>query len=119
MAKAFIIAGAPNQALEVIDRIPPNDMNHWILYRKAEAQLALGLPLALDTAQEALREASRDERAQKLISSYHDQLSQCLERSGDLPAALQQAQLALENSEDEKYRQALETRLEKLRQATA
>jgi hypothetical protein len=87
--KTFIIAGAADRALEVIARVPAGEINHWILYRKAEAQLALDLPDALDTAREALAQASRDEKADKLISSYHDLLSQCLEVRSDLAGALQ------------------------------
>ncbi len=40
----------------------------------------------------------------------------CLEHRGDLPAAIKQAKIALEHSEDGKYRRALEDRLERLTQ---
>jgi tetratricopeptide (TPR) repeat protein len=119
IAKTFIIAGAADRALEVIDRIPAGEINHWILYRKAEALLTLGLPDALETAQEALAQALRDEKAQKHLSSYYDLLSQCLELRGDLAAALAQAAIAVEHCEIGKYRRALEKRLETVRQMTA
>lgn len=119
IAKAFTIAGEPSRALEVIDRVPAGEINHWLLYRKAEAQLALGLPEALKTAEEAMAQALVDKKAQRQISPYYDLLSRCFEYFGDLPAAFKNTEIALKHSEDGKYRRALEERLEKLRQAMA
>ena len=116
VAKTYNIAGAPQRALDAIDKVAADRINHWILYRKAEAQLALGSPAALDTAREALAQALQDTRAKRSIASYHDLVSQCLERSGDLPAAFDEVLLALESSEEEKYQQKLAERLEKLDQ---
>lgn len=115
VAKAYNIAGVPQRALDAIDKIAADKGNHWILYRKAEAQLALNLPAALDTARQSLAQALLDERAKRQIAAYHDQLSQCCKRFGDLSEALEQAMLAVESSESGTYRSDLERRVEELK----
>ncbi len=114
VAKVFNIAGAPSRALEVILQRAPATDNHWILYRKAEAQLALGLPEALDTARVALNRALEDPAAKRRLASYYDLMSQCFEGI-DPKAALANVKLALDAANDDKYRRILEQRLEHLR----
>jgi tetratricopeptide (TPR) repeat protein len=117
IAKAYNVAGAPQKALDVIAMVSPEGMSHWILYRKAEAQLALGLPEALGTARQALAEAEGDDRPVPGIASYYDQVSQCLEQAGNLPGATEHARIALERCEPGSYRAILEQRFEALAHA--
>jgi hypothetical protein len=94
-------------------------VSHWILYRKAEAQLVLRLPEALGTARQALAEAEGDRKPVRGIASYYDQVSQCLEQAGDFPGAAEQARIAFERCEAGTYRATLERRYETLAQASA
>jgi hypothetical protein len=54
IAKIFTIAGAPSRALDIISMVPAAEITHWLLNRRAEAELALTLSKALQTAQEGL-----------------------------------------------------------------
>jgi len=111
VAKVFTIAGQPDRALQVIAEVPAPQVNHWLLYRRAEAELALELPQSLQTAKEALVEAQLDPRAEKHLASYFDMLSRCLKRAGDVPEAVKQAQLAVEHSDEGQFHQELVERL--------
>lgn len=111
VAKIFTIAGDPTRALEVIHAVPEGQVNHWLLYRRAEAELALELPQSLQTARQALDEAQRDPRAAKNLASYFDMLSRCLKQARDIPGAIEQAKLAIGHSEAGQFHQELTERL--------
>lgn len=111
VAKVFTIAGDPARALQVIAGVPAGQVNHWLLYRRAEAELALELPQSLQTARQALAEAQRDPRAAKNLASYFDMLSRCLKHAGDIPGATEQARLAVAHSEEGQFNQELTERL--------
>lgn len=115
LAKVFIIADMPQRALDVISAVPAEQVNHWLLYRMAEGQMALKLPEAPQTAREALSDAIGDPRAKRQLAAYYDLLSRCLEQAGDVPGAIEQAQSALDCSQDELYRSELEARLQILK----
>lgn len=116
IAKVFTTAGQPGRALEIIAAVPADQVNHWLLYRRAEAELALELPESLQTAQEALALAQGDRRAEKHLAAYFDMVSRCLKLTGNLGGAITQAKLAVKHCEAGKFRQELELRLEALEQ---
>jgi len=92
VAKTFLAAGNAEKALAMINRIPEQDRDHWLLYQQAKAELALNCSdEALMTAERALDLASRDPKAQSRLSIYHDQVSQCLEALGRIAEAITSA----------------------------
>ncbi|MGR3992076.1 tetratricopeptide repeat protein [Pseudomonas sp. 1121_17] len=111
IAKVFTIAGQPDRALRLIDDLPSKDVNHWVLYRRAEAELALQLPESLQTARAALAGAQGDERAAKNLASYFDMVSRCLRHFGNIPDAIEHARLAIKHSDGAQYQQELSDRL--------
>jgi tetratricopeptide (TPR) repeat protein len=112
VAKAYTTAGMPQKALEAIAKVSEDRIDHWLLYRKAEAQLAVGEQKeALQTAIKAFNLATKDPRAKSRISSYHDLQSQCHEALGDKDAALVEARHALEKCEDDQYNEAISNRI--------
>lgn len=111
IAKVFTIAGEPARALQVIAAVPAGQVNHWLLYRRAEAELALELPQSLQTAREALAAAQHDARAARHLASYFDMLSRCLKHAGDIPGATEQARFAVAHSEEGQFNQELTGRL--------
>ncbi|MEZ5589191.1 MAG: tetratricopeptide repeat protein [Gammaproteobacteria bacterium] len=116
VAKAYIIAKLPEKALEAIGKIPADCIDHWILYRKAEAELMLGaLDDALVTAQNALDLATRDLKAKAHVSSYHKLLSEIYERLGQIQDALLEAENALNKCENDQFRSELAERVSNLK----
>jgi hypothetical protein len=110
LAKIFILADEPQRALNVISAIPTEQVNHWLLYRKTEAQKALNLPEAAQTARDALSKAKDDPKAQRHLAAYYDLSSRCLEPE-DLSGAIEHAKAAIDHSTDGKYRHELQARL--------
>lgn len=112
VAKAYITASMPQKALDAVAKVPDDRIDHWLLYRKSEAELAIGKQEeAIRSAQKAFDLAAKDSRAQSRISNYHDLLSQCHEALGDNVAALAEAKLALEKCTDDQYRKTLTDRV--------
>lgn len=95
IAKSLTVAGHPSRALEVINEVPADKLDHWLLYRRAEAELALGMSEALATAKDALAGEQADIRAQKNLAAYFDMMSRCLSAAGETKAAVDQTRLAL------------------------
>lgn len=122
IAKMFLFAKMPAEALDAIMKISPETLNkdHWLLYRKAEAELGVGkLEDGLNTAELAIALAKGDPKGLERIASYYDLLSKCHEALGDSDAAITQTELAMEATPAGKYRNALSERLGELkRQAT-
>lgn len=114
IAKLFIVAGHPRRALDVIDAVPSDGRDHWLLYRRAEAELALGMPNALATAENALKGARSDARAEKNVAAYLDLVSKCLSARGDIEGAIRSARLALENCKGGRFQRELSDRLASL-----
>ncbi|MBF0108689.1 MAG: tetratricopeptide repeat protein [Magnetococcales bacterium] len=114
-AKAFIIADMPQKALETIAKVPADRIDHWILYRKAEAELALEkCDEALATAQQAVELVGKDHRATEHISSYHKLLSEVYERRGQIDDAHQEAKKALDKCKDDQFQNTLAERVARL-----
>jgi hypothetical protein len=108
IAKTYNMANKPQLALDIIAELPDEDMNHWILYRKAEALLALNDSTALNIINEALILAIKDEKAKSHLASYHDLVRQCYEKDGNITQALIEAKNAVDNCDEGKYKHYLE-----------
>ncbi len=120
VAKAYITANLPAKALEAIKIIPADRIDHWILYRKAEAELMLDLrDEALGTAKDALDLIEKDPRATARISSYYKLLSEIYERRGQIDEALIEAENALNKCENDKFRNELTERISILKGMSA
>ncbi|POS07420.1 hypothetical protein C3Y08_15080 [Burkholderia gladioli] len=118
VAKMFLLAKMPAEAMAVIKKISPELLNkdHWLLYRKAEAELAVGKPEeALKAAELALALAKEDMKGRERIPSYYELLSKCHEAMGAAEAAVMQMEAALDACPAGKYREALSRRLESLK----
>jgi tetratricopeptide (TPR) repeat protein len=115
IAKAYNMANKPQLALDIIAKLPDENMNHWILYRKAEALLALNDSTALDVINEALTLAIKDEKAKSNLASYHDLVRQCYEKDGNITQALIEAKNAIDNCDEGKYKRYLEKILLRLK----
>ena len=116
VAKAYITANLPKKALEAINKVPHDCIDHWVLYRKAEAQLADGSDYeAFESAREAIALASQDQRAISHMSSYHKLLSEVYERRGQIPEALQEAEYAMKKSKNAQFKNDLAKRVSTLK----
>ncbi|WP_292933178.1 tetratricopeptide repeat protein [Noviherbaspirillum sp.] len=112
IAKAYAAADMPHKALERIAKVPAEAVDHWLLYQKSKAQLAIGANgEALNSAREAFNLAQKDAKVQQRLSIYHDQLSRCHESLDDHPAAIAEAETALKKCTDDEYKNALAQRL--------
>ncbi|NLJ76876.1 MAG: hypothetical protein GX325_06425 [Peptococcaceae bacterium] len=112
VAKAFLTDNSPKKALEVIARIESENIAHWLLYRKAEAQLAIDDNNgALKSANVALKLAENDPKAKDRISIYHDLLSKCYEQLKENTNALSELGIAIKKCTDSRYKQELKNAL--------
>ncbi len=117
IAKAYVAAGKPQDALDAIAKVAENDVNHWLLYQKAEALLKLGsFSDALDTISKALELAIKDTKAKYSLSSYYDLKCQCYEKLGKVTNALEELHFAIKHCSTEKYKFSLEQKLLQLSQ---
>lgn len=114
IAKAYIEAENPKSALDAIEKVLEEDINHWLLYRKAEALLMLGEVIAIDVVNNALELAIKDEKAQDSIASYYDLRRQCNESAGNIVEAITDAESAVSHCKNREYRVTLETVVERL-----
>lgn len=115
LMKAFITADLPNDALEICEKAAPGTKDHWILYRKSQALLALDKTQdALTSGGEALDGALSDARAQEHLPSYYEQLSKCAEASGNHPYAISLCKDAINACSNDKYLTHLQDRLARL-----
>ncbi|WP_197678896.1 hypothetical protein [Pseudomonas arsenicoxydans] len=115
MAKTFIEANRASDALAAIDKVPQDRVDHWVLYQKTRAELALGTPkLAIESAKLALALVEQDKKAQGRRNIYHVQQSQCWEALGEIEKAVASMAAACELTADPKYREQLESQLQKL-----
>lgn len=119
VAKTYLGAGQTDKALALLDAVPNENKDHWVLYQQAKAQSAANLANdALSTAKLALDLAETDPKATGRLGSYLDLLSKCYENVGNLTLALTAARDAVDRTSPGKYRDQLENRLIKL-EATA
>lgn len=114
IAKAYNVGGKPYKALLAINKVPLDEHNHWLIYRKSEAQLKTNNPDACESAEMALSLAINDPDATNNIPSYHDLYSQCAKQFDKIDLAISQAKLAYEKCDDEKYKNELKEKLSEL-----
>jgi tetratricopeptide (TPR) repeat protein len=120
VAKAYVTANRPEKALEAISKIPTDRIDHWVLYRKAEAELAGdAFDDALVTAQNALDLVAKDSKATAHVSSYHKLLSEVYERLGQIQDALLEAENAMNKCENIQFRIELAERVSNLKGMSA
>ncbi len=111
IAKAYITGGAPEKAISCISLIPPEKLDHWVLYRKAEAELLLGKSEdALRSAQDAFDLAQKDSKAADRISIYHEQIAKCHLALGNTSLAIDGYTEAINKCSNDKYKRELEKR---------
>lgn len=119
VAKMFLRARMPAEALAVIEKLSPDAINkdHWLLYRKAEAELGVGkLQDALKSSELAFALVKDDIKGLGRIASYHELLSKVHEALGATVAAIAQTEAAWNACPAGKYRDALSVRLSELKQ---
>ncbi|WP_027923160.1 ATP-binding protein [Pseudomonas sp. URMO17WK12:I12] len=115
VAKTYIEANRASDALAAIDKVPQDRVDHWVLYQKTRAELAMGTPkLAIESAKLALALVEQDKKAQGRRNIYHVQQSQCWEALGEIEKAVASMAAACELTADPKYREQLESQLQKL-----
>lgn len=111
IAKTYISAGMPQLALDRIDNIHPDRVDHWLLYQKSRAQLELGMfESSLHTAELALQSAERDAKASDRLAIYFDQLSKCAEKLKNFPLSRSYSQEAIARCKDAQYLHDLKSR---------
>ena len=111
IAKTYISAGLPQLALDRIDKIHPDRVDHWLLYQKSRAQLELGMfESSLHTAELALESAERDAKASDRLAIYFDQLSKCAEKLNNFPLSRSYSQEAIARCKDAQYLRDLKSR---------
>ena len=104
IAKAYNIMGYPQKTIDFLSKyLVVYKDNHWVLYRKAEAELALSKSESLETVRLAIEIACNDSYAQKMIASYYFLLAKCQEKFDSLESAIISIQEAIEKCEDDVY----------------
>lgn len=115
VAKAYLIASFPRKALQCISKVHEDKVDHWLLYRKCEAELLCKLTDdALETATKALTLAQSDPKGITIISIYHDIKSKSHEALNDIRNAVKELENAIEKCIEPKYKNPLEDRLKTL-----
>ena len=104
VAKAYNIMGKPQKTLNFLkEHLVENKNNHWILYRKAEAELALSKSISLQTICSALEYALHDSTAQKIISTYYFLLAKCQNEFKSSSQAIESIQKAIKECKDDVF----------------
>lgn len=118
VAKAFIVAGKPQQALEVINNNSAGiSMSHWSLYRKAQAEMMLNLPVAVETASLALEDLQKDKKNKDIqIANYYVLLADCYEAAGNIQRRLEFLAKAADSCNDEKYLKDIQGKIERIKE---
>ena len=115
LAKSFVNNKKPDKALEVINKVPDDRHDHWLIYQKTKALIENNCPKdALDSAKSALDLAKRDKHVKSRLAIYYDQLSKCYELNGLLDEAINELKTAIDLCSNDKYSNELKERLKKL-----
>lgn len=110
IAKAYIRNEMPRKALDLIETKSASPLDHWLLYRKAEAEMMLGKKEAITTAKLAYDLLLKDEKNIDRKSSYLELISKCYEMQNNLANAIKMMEMAIDNCNDKKYRKQLRQR---------
>lgn len=112
VAKTYIGAEQADKALALLDTVPSENKDHWVLYQQAKAELGCDRANhALSTSKLAMEMAEKDSKATGRLGSYLDLISRCHENVGDIPHALAAARDAAARTSPGKYREQLEKRI--------
>ena len=114
IAKSYIRNKMPHKALDLIETKSASPLDHWLLYRKAEAEMMLGKEDAIATAQLAYDLLLKDKKNIDKQSSYLELISKCYEMMNNLSNALNMMEAAIDKCHDKKYREQLRQRKRQL-----
>ncbi|NSX86357.1 tetratricopeptide repeat protein [Agrobacterium tumefaciens] len=110
IAKAYNNRGCFKKALAAIGKVAESDLNHWSLYRLAEAQKGDGqVDAALATAKEALNLATQDLAASNNLSSYYELVGRCYQDVGRDDLAIGHADKAISICSNSRYLASLKS----------
>lgn len=110
IAKSFNNSGHFKKALHAIEKVAESDLNHWTLYRLAEAQKGdFQVTAALGTAERALKLATQDPAAADNLSSYYELVGKCYQDSGNDVLAIEYAEKAISACLNNRYLDSLKT----------
>lgn len=112
LIKAYNSVEYFEKSINIISSLPQEDINnnHWLLYRKGEAELGINnLKIAHTTLARAYTLAKKDQRGQRWISSYERILAKCLFNQGKIKIAIKFYELAIRHCiNNEKFKSQLE-----------
>lgn len=114
IAKSYIRNEMPRKALDLIETKSASPLDHWLLYRKAEAEMMLGKENAITTAKLAYDLLLKDKKNIGRQSSYLELISKCYEMNNNLANAVKMMEVAINNCHDKKYREQLRQRKRQL-----
>lgn len=107
-AKAFNAGLLFNDAMKAIERVPEERIDHWLLYRKTETQLGLGIPKdACETMKKAIELAENDPKAKPRLAAYYHLLGKCYKEANNVTCAAKQVEYAISICESAKYKEEL------------
>ena len=107
IAKSFIVRGEGQRALDIINMIPEEGRDHWLMYRQAEAENMLGDNKSIETAKKAIELLEEDPKSINRKSSYYHLLSKCYYRNAEIKNACEMIEIAIRLCCDPKYEQEL------------
>lgn len=111
IAKTYNRCNMPSKALEIISKVPIKNQDHWLLYRKAEAEMMLKSEDALKTAEQAYELLQLDKKNGDRAASYLELISKCQKQSGNTEKAVEILSKAIEACADPKYKMQLQQSL--------
>jgi len=114
IAKSYIRNKMPHKALDLIEIKSTSPLDHWLLYRKAEAEMMLEKEDAITTAKLAYELLLKDKKNSDRQPSYLELISKCYEMQNDLANAVKMMEAAFDNCHDKKYRKQLRQRKKQL-----
>lgn len=107
IAKTYNIKGEGKKALGVIDMIPEEKRDHWIVYRQAEAENMIGDNKSIETAKKAIELLENEPKNINRKSSYYHLLGKCYHSNEEMKNACEAIETAIELCSDPKYEQQL------------
>ena len=114
IAKSYNINEEAKKALEVVERIPFEQRDHWIFYQQAKAENQLGQKESVDTIQRAIDLLEEDKKNWNRKASYFHLLSMCYSTQNEKENAKETIDRAIEACDDAKYLKELKEYRKKL-----
>ena len=108
ISKSYTVCGEYQKALDLIFKVPEDNVDYWLLYEKTNAQCGLGeFKEALISIDKTIELAQKDRNTDKWIYTYYDKRSSCNEKLGDITAALNDIDTALNQCDVDTDKQKL------------